>query len=614
MDTFLARIDKRELSDQHPPSLSGTLQRVLSALPNMGMSFHVEEDKWEAHGVHVALGASQPERGSCLVSRHHDDSVATLVYGEVFVSGSAAEVVAGAYVAGGVAAVRALDGCFGAVVFDKRQGAIVVLADLIGQRALRLVERGDSIWVAPHDACLVAAGAARVDFDSVSALSCIVIENSIRANSLLKNVMGLEGNDVVRWARGEGLTRERLPKLDLTDRLHERDKRGIEACREAVVARMVAASREWAQASPLIRCELTAGVDSRATLACLLALDVRDKIVAVTSGAPDSNDMRTAIRLARLAGVRHEVLPSASDDPQHFLENLRLRAFANNGETDSKRAARPVPKWSPDTHTRVEGTCAEIMRGFLYAYFGLTGVAPDSPERVATTILARRWRRFASVPTVTAELRVQLKARLLECFHEYATVSGNGNDMADMFHLFERTAHWSSHVRRASWSTTRNVFLVPSAIREAYRLPSPWGANVNAHFNLVRRYFPESRTTLINGSRLIDFEGPGRARLMSRVASTLAQAVWQKAATKFAGNKAPSTAALLFAGPLFPVVSDLLGAEGSVATQTMGAAGVRQILSEHKTAYRHPAIIGYATTMEVYKRLLLDLVPRAQAS
>lgn len=610
MDTFLARIDRHELSGQHPLPLGATLRRVLSALPDMGMLFHVEEDKWAADGVHVAWGASQPERGSCLVSRHDDDLVATLVYGEVFLAGSAAEAIARAYVTGGVTAVRALDGCFGAVVFDKRQRTVVVLADLIGQRALRLVETPDAVWVAPHDACLVAAGAARVDFDSVSALSCIVIENSIRANSLLTSVMGLEGNDVVRWTHGGGLTRERLPKLSLADRLDERDERGIQACREAVVERMVAASREWAHISPLIRCELTAGVDSRATLACLLALNVRDKIVAVTSGAPDSNDMKTAIRLARLAGVRHEVLPSSSDDPQHFLENLRLRAFANNGDTDSKRAARPVPKWSPDTHTRVEGSCAEIMRGFLYAYFGLTGVAPDSPERVATTILARRWRRFASVPTATPELRELLKARFLECFHEYSNVSGNGNDMADMFHLFERTAHWSSHVRRASWSTTRNVFLVPSAIREAYRLPSPWGANVNAHFNLVTRYFPESRTTLINGSRLIDFEGPGRVRLMSRVASTLSQAVWQKVAKKVASKKEPSTAALLFAGPLFPLVSDLLGAQGSVATQTLGAVGVQQILSQHKATYRHPAIIGYATTIEVYKRLLLDLLPQ----
>jgi hypothetical protein len=610
MDTFLARIAQHPLSAQQPVSLAGSLGRVLSALPDMGMPFQVDEEVWEAEGVHVAFGVGYPERGSCLVSRYNDESVAALVYGEVFLPGSAAEAIARAYVSGGVAAVRALDGCFGALVFDKSQRSLVVVSDLIGQRALRFVETPSAVWVAPHDACLVAAGAARVEFDAVSALSCLVLENSIRAISLLRDVTGLEGNDVVRWTRDGGLTRERLPKLELTERLDEGDHRGIQTCREAVVERMVAAAREWVKTSPLIRCELTAGVDSRATLACLLALDVRDKIVAVTSGAPDSRDMKTAIRLARLAGVRHEVLPTSSDDPRHFLENLRLRAFANNGDTDAKRAARPVPTWSPDTHTRVEGSCAEIMRGFLYTYFGLTGVAPDSPEKVASTILARRWRRFASVPTATLELRGQLEARFLECFNEYAGVSRNGNDMADMCHLFERTAHWSSHVRRASWSTTRNVFLVPSAIREAYRLPSPWGANVNAHFNLVTRYFPESRTTLINGSRLIDFEGPGRLRLTSRVASTLLQAVWEKGTKKLAGKKEPSTAALLFAGPLFPLVSDLLGAEGSVATQTLGAAGVRKILSEHQAAHRHPAILGYATTIDVYKQLLLELVPK----
>ncbi len=610
MDTFLVRLSKRRTPEDAAMDLHGALRRVLAALPNPGMSFAVSGGAWQSTDSVVSWVTSLPASGPCLISAFEDEVLGVLMYGEIYAPGGAATIAADVFKQGGATAVRNLDGCFGAVVWDKRDGAVVVLSDMVGQRALRWAQAADAVWITPHDTCLVAVGAARVEFDWVSALSSLVVENSVQAKSMLTDVRGLEGNHVLRWTPAHGPIHERLPKLDLSSRLDARDVAGIERCRESVVDRMVAASSAWANESPSIRCELTAGIDSRATLACLLAAKVQDKVVAVTSGAPDSTDMATARRLSQLAHVRHEVLPPTSDDPSHFLQSLRLRAFATNGDTDGKRAAKPVPTWSPGAFTRVEGTSGEIYRGFFYPYFGISGIAPNSPTRVVQTLLARRCRRFATVPA-PPELKSRLEQRVAECFAEYASISGNGNDMVDMFYVFERTARWASHVRRSSWSTTRNVFLVPSALREAYRLPSPWGVNVNAHFNLVTRHFPASRRVLINGSRPIDLEGPGRLRLAARVAMLVGQTAIQRVNKRLA-RKPTIAPADLFAGPLHPVLSDLLAGEASVARGLMGAAGVRRVLDEHKTTRKHGALLGYASTIEVYRELLQEVAPRVR--
>lgn len=621
MDTFLLRLPKRpnpaqaaSVGEPVPDTegLQAALERVLAALPKLGMGFLVHLGQW-AHGdVRASWALSQPATGSCLISLYDDEDCAAIAYGEVFGARSCAAAVANTYHASGAEGVQQLDGCFGAVIWDKRRERVVVGADLIGQRALRFSDSGDALWVSPHETCLVAAGAASVSFDPVSALSCVVHENSLLSKSLLRDVTGLAGHDVLTWHPRDGLRRSQLPRIDLGARIDARDQRARAACRTAVVDRVVMASEAWARSASVIKCELTAGIDSRASLACLLAANVGDRVTAITRGGPDNLDMKTARELARLAGVRHETLPPENDDPADFLAHLRLRAFTMNGETDAKRATRPLPSWRPDDFSRVEGTGGEVYRGFYYPYFGPTGTAPDSVSKVVSTLLTRRSRRFATTPVAAPEYRDQLRARLRQCFDEYAALSPNGNDMLDLYYLFERIARWSAHVRRSTWSSTRNVFLVPSAIREAYRMPSPWGTTVNLHSELIRRHFPKSRWVLINGAKPIDLEGPGRLRMATRLGLTVGQTLFEKASRRLTGKTAPNTTALLFAGPLHEALQGLLSPPSSVATLTFGQAGTQRILDEHRTAHKHTALLGYAATLDAYRELLLAVQPSRQ--
>lgn len=552
---------------------------------------------------------SRPESGRSAITLHEDDDYAAVAFGEIFGAANCATTAAAAFRTTGATGVRLMNGSFSAVIWDKRRREATVVSDLIGQRTLRLSETSDAFWLSPHEACLVAAGAALVEFDPVSVLSSLVIENSILGKSLLLGVTALSGRDVLTWSAGSTLTTTRCQLLDLNERINARDVRGQEQCRTRVIDEIVSSAAAWASSSGNIRCELTAGIDSRATLACLLAADVGERVIAVTSGAPDTVDMKTAIKLARLAGVRHEVIAAPSDSPEDFLVHLRLRAFTMNGDTDAKRATKPLPNWRPEAFTRVEGSSGEVFRGFYYPYFGPTGNAPSSISQLTRVLLTRRCRRFGTTPVADPRYRTQLHERLEQCFESYRQVSHDGNDMLDLFYLFERTARWAAHVRRSSWSSTRNVFLVPSAIREAYRMPSPWGTTVGVHAPLIFRHFPASRWVLINGTKPLQLEGPGRLRMATRLALTVAQKFGDKALRRVAGKTIASPVDLLFAGPLLGALADLTAQSDSIIARVLGPEGIRKVLDDHRARHKHGALLGYAATIDAYRRLLLDVRP-----
>ncbi len=216
---------------------------------------------------------------------------------------------------------------------------------------------------------------------------------------------------------------------------------------DAATTRIVESTKTWARSGRTLRCELTAGIDSRASFASVLGAGAAEFVEAVTSGGVESVDFRTAQRLARLADVKHSRISDAVNDTSAFIANGTLRAFVTNGETDSKRAAQPLPTWNPDGPIRVEGSGSEMYRGFFYQYTGLSGIAPNDPLSLTNLLLSRRYRRFSKIPVADEQIRKALKQRLLHTFTEFFEASPNGNDALDLFERMRIGAHTSSERR-----------------------------------------------------------------------------------------------------------------------------------------------------------------------
>ncbi len=612
METLLVRLSSPRLPSPED-TLASAVGRVLGALPAFEIPFDVRSGSWSAlanDDLHVDWATSVPRIGSSTIVVQSSDEGLLIFWGELLEAGPLPSVIWGAYKAGGIDAVRGLDGCFSVIIGSAANKTVDVCGDLIGQRGLRLAEVNGFTLLSPHDACLVAGGLP-ITFDDVSQASCFVIQHSLQSRPLLRNVKGLEGNDVVSFTGGARATHRRLAKLEFAPRIELGDTRAQKECREWAAARIIDTTKRWASSGTPLRCELTAGLDSRATLACLLGAQAQPYIEAVTGGGADSLDVRTAAHLARLAKVRHKVVADSEVQMDQFVEHATLRAFATNGETEAKRASSPLPRWNPDGITRVGGASSEVFRGFFYSCMGPTGVAPRDFSRVLSLLISRRMRDFDALPLATPETRVQLRERLRSCFDEYAALSPDGNDALDLFYLFERCAHWSSHVTRSTWNRTRNPLMIPSVIRALYRLPAPLGHNVAIHTHLIRQYFPESKWVLINGARPVALEGPGHWRAGARFVLSAARTRMDRYRHRYLGAHKPKAAkqADHFSGALYPVVEDLFTAPESVVSRLLGERGAAQILLDHRSGNSRLAWLGFGITQELYARFLKKVAP-----
>ena len=124
---------------------------------------------------------------------------------------------------------------------------------------------------------------------------------------------------------------------------------------------------------------------------------------------------------------------------------------------------------------------------------------------------------------------------------------------------------------------------------------------------------PRARPVPRRARHLIPAAVPRRGELLAAcaVAMLVGQTAIQRV-NKCLARKPTTAPADLYAGPLHPVLSDLLAGEAWVARGLMGAAGVRRVLDEHKTARKHGALLGYASTIEVYRELLQEVAPRVR--
>lgn len=600
--------------------LGSALQRVQAALPALGVKTRCTTGSLPLpeHGLLVSWAMLAPEEpASSTLSWFHSPDCAVLVSGEVFTPGHPARVIAETYAAHGITAVAAADGCFGVVIVDVRAGQVWVASDVLGRRALRWVERERDWLISAHDLSLVAAGGVAVELDPIALVSSAVLESSLGARSLLKGITGLEGNDIVCLGAAARPVRTRLPKLDFSGRLDPRDRDGIRRTRDEAVTSTVEVARNLVVSLPSIRASLTAGLDSRAALAILLGAGARPLLHTVTTGGAHSLDVRTAQRLAQLAGVSHR-RPTSTEvaTPDGFIEHVRLCAFAMNGDTDAKRATRRVPSWSRDQGAAVEGTAGEVYRGYYYQYFGLTGTVPNDVHHAAQVMLSRRYRRFKRIPLASEHFRVGLSERLHGVFEEYAALSSTGSDLVDLFYVFERCAHWGARAFRSTWSRIINPFLVPSALRAAYRLPAPVGRNSAFHALAIRRYFPAAYWIPVNGGPLLALEGPGKARFATRQALAGFGYLKEELYRRWDRDALTTnhTHADLFAAELHDPIRSLLLSDGSVVAEVFSKLGVERVLREHQEKKNHLAMLGYWVTHAVFEQLARQLVPGSDSA
>ena len=368
-----------------------------------------------------------------LVSECINERYAVLVFGDIFDCGSrsAAKAVFDAWVSGGWSKVRNLEGCFSSVILDRTDGAVVLIGDVMGRRALSYFTDGRTLIVSPHDVALMSTGRIPVKFDDVSVCSVVAVEWSLRSRSLLKHVDTCHPAEYIRWSDGR-IQHVADSIIAPEQRIVGGDSGSISRNLNQMVENAQAHARIFVANKPEIKCDLSAGLDSRVTWSLLLSvIDEPSRIIATSWGETNNVEVRVACQLAKMYGTRFSSFVEAPPSSDGFVAHCDLLAFSMNGGTPGKRAMKYPPGFTQNPKAYACGAGGEIFRDFYYPtapYLMPLNLSPSD----ASQILRKRT-RLDKLPWKSPELAADVLARLNAVVDELATFSVNGYDILGMF-------------------------------------------------------------------------------------------------------------------------------------------------------------------------------------
>ncbi len=546
-----------------------------------------------------------------LVSQAVEETHAVIAYGQVEGAPAAAHAVLDAWRRGGAQAVRELEGVFGAVVVDRREGAVTLISDAVGQRSLYYHAGGGALIVSPHDLALLSTGDCPARFDLTSAAGIAAAGWSFGGRSLLKEVSYCHPAGFVQRRDGR-ITWVSTPVLEPASRIEKGDRKAIALQFERMFERLRNSAKTFAGDAPTVYTDLTGGFDSRAVLALLLSAVAPSRIQAVCSGDSESPDVRIAASVAGRYGIPLERQVPELVSTDAYLSNTDLRAFAMNGATNSKRSIGPAPRFENETRPHAWGGAGEMYRRSYYHAF---------PKRLPLTHqealdILKKKSRIEMLSRQRPELARSVAARFNQSVDNCASVSPDGYDIMDLFMLYERTAVWGAMSKRFDW-LNRGLwcpYLSPQLVRDAYRMPSPLGDHTPIHEVLLRRYMPRAFWTPINGKTLAPLKWWARTMPLFHYVDRACHGLIMRVQPAYRGGRnTDQIRGDYFAGMLSGVLRETLTEADSLTIELFGREGIERLLEEHVSGRQnHTHTLGNLMTVERW-RLMAQAMAR-QAS
>jgi hypothetical protein len=375
---------------------------------------------------------------------------------------------------------------------------------------------------------------------------------------------------------------------------------------------------------PEIKCDLSAGLDSRVVWSLLLSvIDKPSRIIATTSGGSNSVEVRVACQLAKMYGTQFSSfveLPPSADD---FVARCDLLAFSMNGGTPGKRAMKYPIIFKAHPQTYACGPGGEIFRGEYYLRGGndlpyQRGMRLSPTDALQTL---RKKSRFDELPWNSPELADAFLAQLNADVDEYAKISANGYDILDMFYLYERMGVWGAAQSRQTWEHPRwSPFFSPQLVRMAYMMPAPIALFTTIHHEILRRFTSRAYWVRVNRKLLI-LEGGGTIKHLLKKIDIRFENSLRRVQRAVNFGRTPSKNKDMdqlvpdfLAGPLMEPVREIVMSYNSFAQEIFGKHGVESLLNEHKSRKKnHTEVLGLLVAMERWRAMCQGVARDASA-
>lgn len=229
-----------------------------------------------------------------------DSEFSVLAFGHIAdnAGASLAEAILSAWKAREIIGVRELEGCFSAVITNRKTGKVTLISDPVGQRTLRYCAADQMLFVSPHEVPLVATGYIPMEFDYVSAASIASVKWSLRGKSLLKKIETCHPAEYVNYSNGK-IEIKSAEIINHESRISVHDTRALKQHREQMIEVAQSHLQTLINESE-VKLSLTAGIDSRVVLSLLLSVVSPSVLRAITNGGPQSLDVQVARQLSEI--------------------------------------------------------------------------------------------------------------------------------------------------------------------------------------------------------------------------------------------------------------------------------------------------------------------------
>lgn len=514
-------------------------------------------------GVCVAVKRSGAP--SVLVHTASTPQHACVVFGTLARNVDPAVEIVRAFEDGGAGSAAELDGCFCAVVIERRTETATVFGDGAGQRTARYAHGDGVVLVSPHDLAICATGGvpALPDEDALTSLSAIGWP--IGDRPLLAGLRAVRPHQSLRVANSMSELSD-LVRAPVPTRLD--------------VATLMVETLSPQIAGGVLTAELSAGLDSRAALAAALAAKAPSDIVAFSDGEPASLDVRVAREVARCAGVRFENAAPATRDMGGLAAEIRALGWAANGIGNAAYLTTNAPVDFARAPSRsLSGEGGEIFSGAYYPWSPVRSFVPERDVDPVATMTAGL-RPFGGADA-TERVRTMLAGALGRM--------GTGHDALDDFYLYERFGVWNQKQRRVHGSLNRvSPFYGRRAIAAYRSRRAPRAAHATPHADLIRTYLPSCYGLPVNAQHRLPLRhGPAPLRLMQRTLDLQAK-VARKVGAGMPVRQGARSLADARSDAFLAVMADgllptRLDASDSVAAGLLGEAGVARLIGSADT-------------------------------
>jgi len=580
---------------------------IESELPSLNCTINSKEFFMpEINGGYYFLYPEQIKENH-LITDYNDDEVSVLVFGDTLKAGNRepAEFIAEIWKKGGIKEVRQVDGCFSAIISERKSRKISIISDLMGLRTFNYFSSDSILAVSIHDAAIVSTGLCPLDYDLPAIISLLSCDWSIQGIPLLKQIRSCHPMNYVEWNSGK-LSVIHSPILSVENRLESGDRIRVKKHIESMIEVMRENARFLTKDEKAISLELTAGMDSRAVLGILLNTSNKNIIRAETGGATNSLDVHVAKKLSRKYGFSHYDYIPSPDESGFFVDHLRILAFVSNGIANSKRAARKLPELQIEAIPSFIGNGGEVYHGYYYTKsLQYSGENQYSLDQIFEHLKKKILFRCSKYNWKYRELVQYCYDRLLQSIISLQSISKIPSDIFNLFYLYERYCRWGSRPFRNTWTRKRySLFSSTELLKLAFKLPAPISQNYLLHRSIIKSCIPEVYYWPVNSKYFMPaFDYP----LLSR-ACTFALEKPGKYLHKFLSEKHKTHESLLgdiFSKQLASLIRDTLYSDGTITSSMFDELELRNIVESHiGQTQDNMQIIGFMMTVESYKQIM----------